>query len=517
MGIRVKNLCVRALYIMVSLFPFFLMLIFSLQNFAYIDGYKKELVLFPLILPVLCAGSLWLLFHYRKKIFSRKYQMMLILLICLTGVLLRIFYICIFKTVPVSDFNTVYSFSLGCNNPQLVDYVGQFSYLFYQGKLMRMIFSIFGGSVFIGQMFNCFLAVITMFFLFLTGKTLFHSTTLGLIPSLLFGIDPSMGIYCCVLSGEHIAIMFLSMFLSCLVYSLSLRYNKKSIVKLLLWFSLDGLLLALFNIFKPVGFLILIAIIVANIVIVVLPMMTKRSLEINKYNKFSRAAATIAVLLLSFSVLNQITNNYYTHVTGNQMKFSVATIVYEGLVFEGGGSWNPNVKTTVAQVKATYEGDPKKADSVLWEMLKSDFNKNYRGYPDMLKYKLRRSWDPGYAYIDWAVMSAPNGSVCKQNQSFIRAMATNFSCWYYLMISTFSIIGSLIVVFKPQKNRAFIFVLNIAVFGMALIFLLMEAQGRYKSIFHPIFLMISSMGIVRAGLFLSKNKYFIGNKNLNRK
>lgn len=488
MGTKVSNFLIRVSLILACIFPFLVIIFVAKERF-----YNKTTGLYEILFFSMYIVLFILLYKFRNIHFSNAQFLVLITLICIVGVAFRVVCIFLCRTVPTSDFLSVYNASIN-NNHSAWKYISKYQYLYYQAKALSPIYHIFGKSYVVGQLFNCVLSLVTIIFLYFTGKLLFDNKIYAIIPALFFAIDPTMSVYSSVLSGEHFAISSLVIFLS--IFLFASRKDNRDIPKVyLIYYGLSGFMLAVYNMFKPVAIVFIMAFLIAILVMDVLP---KARLLFCKNNIKRIVLGTLVFSIIYFSTVSLFSFYFKAFSNFQNSSSTYMELLYNGLVFEGKGVYNRDVKNYVKEVRIKYNNNTDAINKELLNNLKAEFAEHKAEYYDFIKNKIKISWDPGIQYITWALkerQASPNSTLVQK--SILSVIFHNLSITYYIILSLCCILGAVFSFKRPTQINKFVYTLYLVMFGVFVAFLLIEAQGRYKSVFHPAFIIIGSHGIMQ--------------------
>lgn len=422
--------------------------------------------------------------------------------ICSAGILLRVYYLAVTYSVPCSDMAQVYNVAAGTANASNLSYVLSYSHLFNEAMILKGIFSVFGVSFLAGKIFNIVVAALTIFVLGLSGRYIFRVDFPGLLPAAAFALHPALSIYTNVFTIEHVSMLALALFVYFLARLHRLLEEKKEIKEVLVFTVLTGLALGLFNICKAVGAIILIALGIGELFHI--------KHHFSKFRQsWKKILLVVAVLTVSYTGINIVYTTIAVSAGFTPAKTNVIDIIYHGLISKGNGAHNSAVKQEIQEIHAHYG---EKADGVLMSLLLSDMKENPDAYKALLNRKARETWDSGYKYIYWAM---PDGrymegylndyDISLWNDKLAATNRSNYlkvSQQYYGVIGILIAFGALAMVFFPSKRQYVFFISAIAIFGLGLLLLLMETNGRYKSILEPMLAICVGWGAYMLGEML---------------
>lgn len=433
------------------------------------------------ILVLAALGISFFSYKYRNLNISKCTWWLLLAGVCIAGIALRAYFLLSFNSVPSSDMACVYNVAAGIADTSDQNYILSFPYLWNEAVILKMVFSAFGVSYLAGKILNVLVAGITILFLGMAGKYIFNGGIAALLPAMFFAFHPALAIYCAVLTIEHFSMLALAMLLY-FVSRMNCSLKKREKKKIFAFSAMTGLALGLFHIFKPVGFIVIIAMVIAEIYY----------FRAHFTKQIKLAVSAIFIMTVFFCGSTKLYQSAYCYETGKEFPATnYVDVIYHGLIAEGGGSHNSNVKAEIAKVHSEYGEE---ANAELLDRLFKDIQGNLKTYRDLLWKKAKESWDIGWRYIYW---TAPEARYVEYLEGYdvsewdeqaayeFRVESLAVSQAYYLVISICLIGGILVCIIKPRENPYTPFLSAIIIFGMALLLLLMETNGRYKSIFEP--------------------------------
>lgn len=496
MGGFLANTSRRIFYLMLFFLPFIFFLsnsvlssnIFTIQTAIFAIGIIGILIL--------CA-------KFKDKLLKKSIWWIILIIICCCGLLLRLYYIFDFPSIPASDMACTHNFAAGTAQEDIKRYVLSVPYLWNEGLILSAIYSIFGVSLLAAKIFNAIVACLTIFFLGIAGRSMMKRTVGALLPAVFFAINPALAIYTLVLTIEHLSMLMLAIFLSIIgnLHNAICCSEKKKMVILAIG---GGVSLGLYDICKPVATVILIALVIV---------------EIYYFKKhFSGKIKRIALILLmwvSFTCTVNLYQGIYTSCTGYRSDVDYVDMIYHGMIAEGGGVYNSAIKKEIADLHAEYGEE---ADKILLSRLSADIKAQPRAYIDLIIKKMKICWDTGDQYISWAAPQAKTienridlGDDFDEERWDLEAREfrnknAEISKIYYFVFASICLLGTLNLVVKPQKSRFLSFFSAITIFGFGAMMILIEVQGRYKSVIEPMICLYGGYSAILAGNMFYKIK-----------
>lgn len=178
-----------------------------------------------------------------SKLYKKHTEVFIIALILILGIILRIMWISLVPTVPVSDFLVYHQGAISIitgKGYRMYGYLSAFEPIGYSAFL-ALIYFIFGSALIVGKTANIVLSVIGMIFLYLIVKKGFNNKKIAYICIFLYSILPLNIIYSSVISTE---ILFTTMFLILMYMTINSSNKKYSS-------AIMGILLGVLSLIKP--------------------------------------------------------------------------------------------------------------------------------------------------------------------------------------------------------------------------------------------------------------------------
>ena len=431
-----------------------------------------------------------------------------LILIFLLAFAIRIAAFLILKSVPQSDFLLSYAHAV---DPSSTDYEGRLylasaPYFAAYSLILRLVFFIFPPSIAVAQLFNCFITACIPLFLYATAQKIWNKRAVSALCALFYTAFPSMVLYSVVLSTENLSQFFLALAVMLLAYAYRAETKKKQ----MLYFAGAGTSFAFMQVFKPVFIFIAAALAVTWFLYFLLPFLIQSVRDKHfSFKKFSYLLACFAIIYFTATIFSSAMTSAVQKsldVSMDKQYDSYVNVAYQGLCKAGQGVWNPDVKQTVKEIRAESESLDD-FNGRLWAILKSDYENDFGALFELLQRKFTISWVDDVIYFYWT-----NSSAVTTDQ-VTYAVIWIGSNIYYLIMCGLAALGFLLAQFQKRGNDLFRFFLSGIFFVTVVAFLIVEAQGRYRSTFIPILCVLSTYGFYEGYIAICKLQKKLSAKN----
>lgn len=471
---KFQKFCCNSLKLFIGI-ALFLIFITSLGIFKTQVGTDLELNILIISSITLVSGVVII----NSKL-STKIKVLLLLLIAF---FIRLWWILNVISVPVSDFETMYSAAKDLLNGDYsafrgFNYLARFPHLVCSTLYMAFMIMIFPAShLFAMKIVNVILSIISLILLYkLSNYFLKHEKVkLGVI--LLGSIFPAFISYSSTYCTENIAIpLFL--------FTMLLFMNACKTNDIGKWL-LCGIMLSISNLFRAVGIIFLIAFVIYIFVF-------------TKENKFRNSATIIFVMLFTtFTVsLFLMSVDIIKKPLWQGVEPSFATLMLKGSNVESGGRWNLEDAQFVEENlenKNLSKMCIEKAITRIKEMMAKD-RVLFFGY------KFLSQWSVGdFSGTYWATLGTGN--------EIVGIVPRNFQ----VIFSVFILLSFLSVFTKNTNVNTTIMYILLCGFGLA--FLIIETQQRYSFVCSWVFVILATQGIENIINWRVKNVKFFRRNN----
>lgn len=441
--------------------------------YSYKDNISYTILVMLALIITFCIG---MFIFYGVKLINKYYEKdnnkKLIGIILIIGFLFRLIWICLIKTLPISDFSLIWEIAINPFNGdysamQGVAYMARFPHLIITMLYFGLIKVIFPNSLFVVKFINVLLSVGSIYLIYLTVKEVFNEKY-GLYAGLIASIYPAFIMYTSVTCSENIAMPFyiLSIYIFIRATKGSLNNN---------YLLLCGLALSIGNLFRMVGTVILVAYIMYLLIYKTKERVVKSVIKI--IISYGLPLILISNMLVSMNI------SEYQLWSGAEPKI---TSVLKGTNIKSLGSWNEGD----AAIPEKYNYDKEKIEEVSMELIKERLT----GPPIIVvvgfyfvKYAVL--WGSGdYLAYHWATSNTDNTS--------------DIAAYAYAMVPGTQLLFSIMLILmyiglydkRKKKNRELD--LSYLIYGgFVILYLITEKQVRYGYIICFVFLICAFKGI----------------------
>ena len=474
-----KNILGQVLVLLISILGL-LFFIFSLvSSFTEIDENKISTFALTgwLLLSLLIVSTIA---YLSTKFLSKK-----IYIILLVGIafLLRIGWVYWIKTPIVSDFNVLYYAAIDIVNGDygfmedsyFQKWTYQLGFSFYES----IVIFIFGESPRALKFLNILYSVGTVLVVYLAASKLFNELS-GRMAGLISAFYIPSIVMCSVLTNQHLSTFFYFLALYLVIHSgFSKKYR---------WITI-GLLIGLGNIIRPLGSIVLLAILVY--VVIVFLLKGNKEIYLTYGKKFIGIIAVyfviqkvVSLMIMGIGITDETLAN-----KDSLYKFVV------GFNHETQGKYSEEDRVYLDQFSLWDERNEKAKELI------QERTSDKGAIVTLLKNKFAYMWGDYDSSIDWSL----NG--LSPSPEFVDFLYKGERVTYLLTL-TFCFIGSLYILFwKPQLNSDYLLML-IFLLGYAAAHLFIEVQTRYRFDLLPAFMILQGYGVYLVTTKL-KNRFLL--------
>lgn len=239
----------------------------------------------------------------------------------------KIFAVSFFSAVPVADYQTYYEFAEKMTYGYRLDYnnlyLALYPHVFGYAEFLSVFFKIFGNSASLAILLNVILTVVSMVFIYKIGKYL-GGGKMAVACAVLWILFPSQSLWNGFVLSEPLYTMLLLAFWYVCLYLKREKKNGKLTTGLAV---LAGVLLSMFHMIRPIGLIVLVALVISLFFV--------RITEVNR-----KHILVTVVLVCTFLLGNKIVNYHVESrigmATGGFSWYNVSV----GLEESSGGKWN---------------------------------------------------------------------------------------------------------------------------------------------------------------------------------
>lgn len=428
------------------------------------------------------------------------YEMIFYLLIFCIALLLRLLAVFILKTQPVSDFffahDNASKLVSGILDPVWKSRYSQYTSWGIWSLTIYFVYSILGINHFYIQIINCLLQAFTTILIYNVTKNIIHSSRIGVLAAILFLFNPTMVMYCSVLSAEHI-VMFLCPVLLLAINKYWQFYTYKNCKGILIYGLIIGIIIAVINIYRPIGIVFLIAFVICNILY--------QNMKIpNRLKSLSHLIIVLGLMIACNVVVSKACNIILKNTMGIEgsinQGYSFGRMLLIGVGIDDNGNYS---KQIAREFTANYKGELEDFNKACLKEAVWHIKTHYNKYPKVFYEKICTAFGrpgryPETGFTTWIYQSKigeGNGHIDEEHPFFKEyfRISSVVLGQYYVIIMFFAMLGCFYFLYKkcePEMCFVALFIL-----GFTLILVLGEANGRYKSVLFPFISILASLGI----------------------
>ncbi|MPQ42997.1 glycosyltransferase family 39 protein [Clostridium tarantellae] len=420
-----------------------------------------------LVLAIYILSAVFFYFLYKKGISHKK----LLILILLYAVILRVIWIILVPSYPVSDFLGMYERSLLVLNGDTSMFKGTAYYARFPHMTLTVLYFtllrfLFGEPLIPIKIFNLVFSLISVYMFYLIVKNLFKSEKKALMASFIAAIFPAFISYTSVNCSENIAMPF---FLLSIYFFIQVANKSKPLYYLIF----SGICLSIGNLFRMVAIIMIIA------YVIYLLIYFQKNL-INKGKGIALILISFAIpLLLVSSTLKALHITEYNLWKGSESKW---TSILKGSNMNYGGGWNEEDANIPSKYNHEYNEVEKVCKQIVFDRLtKTPLPKVIDFYIE----KYNTEWKSGdFAGTYWSKVSL-------EEDSFAYKLSTDFytvaNFLYFLLLLAICI--GLFNKKQYLKNYA-VNLIYLTLLGYIALYLIIETQTRYPFISSWIFILL---------------------------
>lgn len=404
-----------------------------------------------------------------------------ILFILLAGASIKLFFMFLLNTQPLSDFEIINSDAIliakGASPQHMYVAVHVITTVIY-GYLYRF----FGSDLMVIKTFHLILYALSGVFIYYAGKVNFEQKLWSGIAGALITTWPSLALYSNVLTPEHLFIFFecvLMFVVSYFFQGQTKQQFKMSILNEVIGFSIIGILLGFMGMFRPFNQIFLIAFIITFFVY---------SSNFDLKRLFLNGAVLLIFVLILGRVPVVVAEHYQNHF-GSIRPCNLLV----GMNVDALGQYNVEDTAVCHEILASTSSETIAMQKVIEVVLE-----RLQGRQDLLisffDQKFAILWANSNGILFW-VLNLPNGSDLRNSLDVIQKV--NLIDFSMMFLATWAcVIGVVLVFFKDIKPAVFWGLLSF--FAFNLMELIFEVQTRYRTVVMPLFIFFACWALSHA-------------------
>lgn len=489
----------RIIYVVLLIFPCGLSLILSLEGLYYSDSETKS---FTLCMLLAMMGILYLIAKDGEK--DKQSEIIFVISMVLIGFCLRHMATEIINTYPASDSEMAYTIARKVLHGTELNRVEKYFNTLHWGTwamLLRDVMKIFGEDLSVVRHFCILVSSMNCLFLYIATKKITKNQAIAKIAMVLYVFSPGMIVYAGCLTNVHVANSFLLLFF---IFLTKLVETQEWRNKLIFTFC-TAISLAVFNLFKIMGSVLILAVIGA--IVLYFGVKEWKALFSSSKSRVVEMICFVAVLVMVNSVVAKIDTKLLEKRMGIELyqntnfEYMLYSTAYVGLNFETGGRYEKNRSLQRRILNEVYKDVDERSD-VMKEMLLEDLKKHKNEIDNLLWVKFGNAWGneeniAESAFISTALkhsetLSDESKIVYEDGYKFIRKFLKELSVAYWIIVMFGACWGAISHMFGKRNFMAL--TSSVFLFGFALILEIMETSPRYKEIAYFSLILLAAYG-----------------------
>ncbi len=394
------------------------------------------------------------------------------------AIVLRIIFVQLISTNFVSDMEDVHFLAVDIyhGNPmaniEIYPNIPGATHLNMSAFVLSFVYELLGPSTATAKLFLIILGGLTTFLIYLAGREIADTQQAGFLAAFLFAILPSVICYTGVPAGDHFALP--PMVLAIFIFARTDRLDNNKFPPLILHYAVIGILVGLVDWFRPLGIILIIALIISVLIY--------RAGGL----KFYKLLVILSVLLITYTQTSNLAvrvseSIFQTNVLSSSQR--IGEFLLKGLNPDSKGIVTLEDDTIAQQAYHSFGDDISGAQAYLIKLAISRLEQSQ--ISDLFKEKFNLIWSSHDALFDYSLL----GSNDRETVNLMR----DFETLLYLVVTVFIFFHTIISI--RQRSHPAIFAMQLFILGFALLMLVMEVQNRYVMIVIPYSILLGAMGM----------------------
>jgi hypothetical protein len=300
----------------------------------------------------------------------------------------------------------------------------------------------------------------------------FANKKVGFLAAFLFATLPSAICYTGVLAGDHLALP--PMILAILIYARTYKLDYSKFFPLILTYAIIGILAGFGDWFRPLGTILVTAFIVSTLIYSV----GKR--------KLYRLLTVLSVLLFAYTATSNLAvkiseDIFQTKILSSSQR--IGEFILKGLNPDSKGLVTFEDDNTARQTYERFGNDSLGAQKYLINLALSRLDP--KKALKLFEEKFTLIWASHDALFDYSLIGS-------NDQELVNLMRA-FETLLYLVITIFIFFQAIVSI--RHRSHPAVFVMQLFIFGFAVLLLLTEVQNRYVMIVIPFSILLGVLGM----------------------
>ena len=464
---------------------------------------KGGIILSLAVLWILLSGALVIFAKIRTRLHMERRgwlaaELVIVAALIAAGTYLRFWVIQNLPMQPMSDFKTYYEIAdmlsrgtLLSQGPGYCDYISQFPHVIGFPFILSLIFRVTGASVEVGLFFELFVAAANILLVYLLARSL-GGRVAGIIAVALEAFWPSQIFYSNQIASEPV---FTLMVLACLLLAAHLLKERSSIKwgRQFVLYVLLGVLLAISSALRPLGIIILVAILIC--VIFSGRNLKSPNLKSAGKNILEKGWMRALIVLFVFLLCSSVTKSCIADAIDRQPANSSSSFGYNllvGMNIDSIGTWDQSDSTLFSDTfKATGSADS--AHQACLNLAIQRIEGNPSGILNLMAEKYCYLWRFDDYGIQWNLLFMDQqGTLTPELKTMLNDFLFMNDTYYIFVLALAAIAGFFL---WRRKKGSRVQMLMLIFLGTAAAHLFLESQNRYLYHVLPIFAVMAALGI----------------------
>lgn len=394
----------------------------------------------------------------------------------------RLAWISLVNTRPVSDFATFQNLAIDLAQGKLSGelYLSLFPHTLGYPAVLALAYRLFGESPRVAQVLNVvFSCGITLCVYYLGARLGDHKS--GAFAGVLQALWPSQVFFTTMVASEAFFTVLMLAMVWLALSAIFMQSWKSAAWRL----ALSGLALAVINLLRPFGVMVVIALGVT----VCCFYGASPSLRAGR----ARAGLLLA-LLLGYGVGSAATHDALERALNTRVSGMLAGYwLLVGANPVSGGGWNAEDSALLYTTYQSGKVDPGDVNRILLDKALERIGADPVGYLEVLAAKRYKMWDVDTFGYEWNAIAMRRSDPGQINVRKSRQVLQPLSNGYYTLVLLLAAVGGWMSLRARERGPALVLVLLMV--GAALVFLISEVQGRYHYPFLAVMALLAGYGI----------------------
>jgi len=394
-----------------------------------------------------------------------------IIFILLAGISIRLFFIHLINTQPISDFAVINSDAILTSQGTRPEHMYVAEHVITT-MIYGFLYTIFGPNLIVIKLFHIVLYALSGIFIYYAGKENFGNRLWAGIAGVLVVSWPSLALYSNVLTPEHLFI-----FVECaLVFVISRFFKKQGIsqskigvLREMFGFVVIGSLLGIMGMFRPFSQLFLIAFLITLFIY-------------GSSFDLKRIILNITALLLSVWLLSNVPGIVASHYHNQFGNVRPCNLLF-GMNIDALGRYNVEDTALCSKILSSTSNESVVTQKIMGIVFERLYTKQDYLLPFLDK-KFAILWVNSNGIIYWALQLAKGDDPVF---ALDVAQKVNLVDFAMLLIATLACVtGAVLAFFKDVRPAIFFSLLSFFAFNLMEAFF--EVQTRYRTVIMPLFI-----------------------------